>query len=67
MLVLSRRSAEQICLPGLNVRITILRVRTGRVQLGIEAPPEIEISRPDAVTEPPRVGGTDRPPSGGEI
>ncbi len=45
MLVLSRKLQEQIVLPGLNIRVTVLSVGTNRVQLGIEAPRGIQITR----------------------
>ena len=48
MLVLSRKPQEQIVIPGLNIRLTILSVGTNRVQVGIDAPPEVQITRPDA-------------------
>lgn len=47
MLVLSRKLQQQIVIPGLNVRITVLSVGTNRVQLGIEAPDSIQITRPE--------------------
>lgn len=48
MLVLSRKTQEQILIPGLNIRLTILSVGKNRVQLGIEAPKGIQITRPEA-------------------
>ena len=48
MLVLSRKIQEQILIPGLNIRLTVLSIGTNRVQLGIEAPKGIEITRPEA-------------------
>jgi carbon storage regulator CsrA len=48
MLVLSRKPQEQILIPGLNIRLTVLSVGTNRVQLGIEAPRGVQITRPDA-------------------
>ena len=48
MLVLSRKIQEQILIPGLNIRLTVLSVGTNRVQLGIEAPKGIQITRPEA-------------------
>ncbi|MCP4787246.1 MAG: carbon storage regulator [Fuerstiella sp.] len=48
MLVLSRKLQEQILIPELNISITILSVGTNRVQIGIDAPRDIEITRPDA-------------------
>lgn len=50
MLVLSRRNQQQILIPELDIRITILGIGAGRVQLGIEAPRNIDITRPDAAT-----------------
>ena len=46
MLVLSRRLREQVLIPGLDIKITILSVGTNRVQLGIEAPAHIHVTRP---------------------
>ena len=48
MLVLSRKLREQILIPELNISITVLSVGTNRVQIGIDAPRDIEITRPDA-------------------
>ena len=45
MLVLSRKVREQICLPGLDVVVTVLEVRGGKVRLGITAPDEIVVVR----------------------
>ncbi|MEO2012980.1 MAG: carbon storage regulator, partial [Fuerstiella sp.] len=39
---------EQILIPELNISITVLSVGTNRVQIGIDAPRDIEITRPDA-------------------
>ncbi len=47
MLVLSRKVQQQILVPDLNIRITILSVGTNRVQVGIEAPTGIQITRPE--------------------
>ena len=49
MLVLSRKIREQVDIPELGIRFTVLSVGTNRVQLGIEAPQHIQITRPDAV------------------
>ena len=48
MLVLSRKTNEQILIPGLNIAITVLSVGGNRVQLGIEAPRNLDITRPEA-------------------
>ena len=45
MLVLSRKVREQICLPGLDVVLTVLEVREGKVRLGINAPDDIPVHR----------------------
>lgn len=50
MLVLSRKLQEQILIPALNIRVTILSVGKNRVQLGIEAPKDVQVTRPDAGT-----------------
>ena len=52
MLVLSRKIQEQILIPGLNIRLTILSVGKNRVQLGIEAPKGIQITRPESGKRP---------------
>ena len=49
MLVLSRKIQEQILFPSLSIRITVLSVGTNRVQIGIDAPTNIDVTRPDAV------------------
>ena len=45
MLVLSRKVREQIRLPGLDVVVTVLEVRGGKVRLGIAAPDEVAVVR----------------------
>lgn len=47
MLVLSRKHQEQILIPGLNITITVLKVGAQRVQLGIAAPADVQITRPE--------------------
>ncbi|MEJ7592720.1 MAG: carbon storage regulator [Planctomycetaceae bacterium] len=49
MLVLSRKIHEQILIPGLDIRLTILSVGKNRVQLGIEAPKGVQITRPESI------------------
>jgi carbon storage regulator CsrA len=45
MLVLSRKPHQQIVIPSLNIRITVIQVAANRVQLGIDAPTGIRITR----------------------
>ena len=45
MLVLSRKVREQIRLPGLDVVLSVLEVRGGKVRLGITAPDDIPVLR----------------------
>ena len=51
MLVLSRKLNEQIDF-GESVRITVLSIRPGRVQIGIEAPGETKILRVELKVKP---------------
>jgi carbon storage regulator CsrA len=56
MLVLSRKIQEQILIPELNIRLTVLSVGKNRVQIGIEAPKGVQITRPDAGNRPVEPG-----------
>jgi carbon storage regulator len=56
MLVLSRRLNETIRI-GADIRVTVLAVKGGKVQLGLEAPREVPILRAEL-----RTGGS-RPTS----
>ncbi len=54
MLVLSRKSDEQIIIGG-NITVTVLEIRGGKVRLGFDAPKEIPIHRAEIsarITEP---------------
>jgi len=44
MLVLSRRTGQRLVIDD-KITVTLLEVRKGRVQLGIEAPREIAVRR----------------------
>ncbi len=44
MLVLTRKLNEEIII-GDNIRITVVRIVSGGVRLGIEAPPEVAVMR----------------------
>lgn len=47
MLVLSRKLRESIIIAG-QIEVTVLEVRGKQVRLGIKAPAEMPIERPDA-------------------
>lgn len=49
MLVLSRRPGEEIILPELNIKISIMDIRNGKVRVGIDAPKEIKIYRSEVL------------------
>ncbi len=55
MLVLSRKKGEAIRI-GDDVVITILESDTGRVKVGIDAPPEVKVLRAELKTKPDWVG-----------
>lgn len=54
MLVLSRREGESIFLPGLDVRVVLVRASGGRARLGIEAPRNVKVLRNEIEEEPPK-------------
>jgi len=47
MLVLSRKTRQQILIPGLDITITVLDIGGNRVQLGIDAPRHVQVTRPE--------------------
>ncbi|HEV8060348.1 MAG TPA: carbon storage regulator [Gemmataceae bacterium] len=54
MLVLSRRTNEEILFPGMNISVKVLAVSPGKVSLGVQAPAEVSIIRaelPNRVAE----------------
>ncbi|MCC9605741.1 response regulator [Blastopirellula sp. JC732] len=51
MLVLSRRAKEKIVFPNLAITVELLQVRGKMVKIGIDAPKEVSIIRPDACSE----------------
>lgn len=44
MLVLSRKAGEVIVI-GDDIRITIVKIRGGRVRLGVDAPRDVQVRR----------------------
>ena len=52
MLVLSRKLNESIVINE-NIVVTVVEIRGGKVRLGIEAPAEVPITRPDAKSQEP--------------
>lgn len=51
MLVLSRGKNQQLIIG--DITITVLEVKNGRARIGIDAPKELAIIRPDAVHKSP--------------
>lgn len=51
MLVLTRSPDQQILFPNLGVSVRVLRVQGRSVRLGIEAPDDVKILRPDKLNE----------------
>ncbi len=49
MLVLGRKEGESIKI-GDDIKITVVRLRSGEVRIGIEAPKALDIVRHDAKT-----------------
>jgi carbon storage regulator len=45
MLVLSRRDGESIVIPECGIVIRVLESRSGRVRIGISAPPDLAVHR----------------------
>jgi carbon storage regulator CsrA len=45
MLVLTRRVGEEVVLPGVRVRFTVLAVSGGRIRVGVTAPTALEVLR----------------------
>jgi carbon storage regulator CsrA len=52
MLVLSRRTNETIRFPQLGIAVSIVSVRGNRVQVGVDAPPEIHVLRKELESTP---------------
>jgi carbon storage regulator len=54
MLVLSRKIGERICI-GQDVVVTVVAIRGGRIQLGIQAPDQVTILREEIAFDRPLV------------
>jgi len=52
MLVLSRKADEWVDIGG-DIHVVIVDIRGDRVRLGIEAPAEVPVTRPDNVAKEP--------------
>jgi len=52
MLVLSRKDGERIRI-GPNIFVTVVSSRTGKVRLGIDAPPEVPVVRSEIDAKAP--------------
>lgn len=53
MLVLTRKAQETIVIAD-EITVTVLRIKGGRIQIGIDAPSSVQIRRREL---PPRAGG----------
>lgn len=53
MLVLSRKRGEQIKITG-GIVLTVVEIGPGRVKIGIEAPPDVNIWRAELPVEAPK-------------
>ena len=51
MLVLTRRMGEAILIADTQVRITVLSIRGGRIQLGVSAPDAVKVLRAELLHE----------------
>ena len=56
MLVLSRNNSESILI-GENIEVVLLQSRNGRARIGIRAPKECQIVRPENLEKTPAVEG----------
>jgi carbon storage regulator len=52
MLVLTRKAQEQIIIQD-HIKLTITAIQGNRVQIGIEAPPEVKVLRGELVGQLP--------------
>jgi carbon storage regulator CsrA len=54
VLILSRTTNQDILIADGMIKIRVTKIRDNRVWLGIEAPTDIPITRPDAVCRTPK-------------
>ena len=66
MLILSRRPSETLRFPQLGISVTVISVKGSRVQVGIDAPPEIRVIRHELQDSPNEAGDRLRGNSGAE-
>ncbi|MBI1309750.1 carbon storage regulator [bacterium] len=59
MLVLARRSGQEITIAGGTVRVTVLGVSGGRVRLGIQAPQDMPVVRSELLPNDALLAGKD--------
>lgn len=60
MLVLTRRSNDKIRFPQVGVTVHFLRIQSGQVKVGVDAPREITILRDEVKQGPEAAAGLDR-------
>ena len=58
MLVLSRKVGQQVQI-GPDIIVTVTRIKGNWISLGIDAPDEVAITRPDAVKQEPPGNSTE--------
>jgi carbon storage regulator len=51
MLVLTRRVGEEIIIAD-GIKVSVVEIRGGRVQLGFQAPPDVRIQRRELLRRP---------------
>lgn len=51
MLVLSRKTNEEIVIPNLNIILKVLRINGGRVKLAIDAPLSVSVIRSELLND----------------